>query len=111
MPVQGRLHKGRILEKGSWEELRERHASRGRVVIHLRELRGTHGALVRQTGTVSELLLDPDRNTLAYTAADVTEINPGIITRLAAAGADIVSVEVEGTSLEQAYLKLIGETK
>ncbi len=105
------IHKGRILEKGSWEELRERHASRGRVVIHLRELRGTHGALVRQTGTVSELLLDPDRNTLAYTAADVTEINPGIITRLAAAGADIVSVEVEGTSLEQAYLKLIGETE
>lgn len=103
------IHKGRILEKGSWEELRERHASRGRVVIHLRELRETHGALVRQTRTVSELLLDPDRNTLAYTAADAAETNPGIIARLAAAGADIVSVEVEGTSLEEAYLRLIGD--
>jgi len=104
------IHKGRILEKGSWEELRERHSSRGRVVIHLRELRGSHADLVRQSGSVSEMMLDPDRNTLAYTAADVAETNPGIIARLAAAGADIVSVEVEGTSLEQAYLRLIGET-
>ncbi len=63
---------------------------------------------MRQTRTVSELLLDPDRNTLAYTAADAAETNPGIIARLAAAGADIVSVEVEGTSLEEAYLRLIG---
>lgn len=105
------IHKGRILERGSWEELRERHASRGRVVIHLRELRETYGALVRQTDTVSELLLDPDRNRMTYTATDVVETNPGIIARLAAAGADIVSVEVEGTSLEQAYLRLIGESE
>jgi len=103
------IHKGKILEKGSWEELRERHTSRGRVVIHLRELQETHGALVRQTGTVSELVADPDRNTLSYTAADIVETNPGIIARLAAAGADIISVEVEETSLEEAYLGLIGE--
>jgi ABC-2 type transport system ATP-binding protein len=103
------IHKGRILEKGSWEELRERHASRGRVVVHFRELREMYGALVRQAGNVSEMVLDPDRNTLAYTAEDVTETNPGVIARLAAAGADIVSVEVEGASLEQAYLRLVGQ--
>lgn len=105
------IHKGRILEKGSWEDLRARHASRGRVVIRLRELRETHGALVRQTGTVSELRLDPDRNTLSYTAEDVAETNPGIIARMAAAGADIVSVEVKGASLEEAYLRLIGQSE
>jgi ABC-2 type transport system ATP-binding protein len=105
------IHKGRILEKGSWEELRERHASRRRVVIHLRELQERHGALVRQTGTVSEPILDPDRSTLSYTATDVAETNPGIIARLAAAGAAIVSVEVEGTSLEEAYLRLIGQSE
>jgi ABC-2 type transport system ATP-binding protein len=105
------IHKGRILEKGSWEELRERHTSRGRVVIRLRELRETHGDVVRQTDTVSELILDPDRNALSYTSADVAGTNPGIIARLAAAGADIVSVEVEGASLEEAYLRLIGETE
>jgi ABC-2 type transport system ATP-binding protein len=105
------IHKGRILEQGSWEELRERHVSRGRVVIHLRELRETHKALLRQTGTVSELMFDPDRKTMTYAAADVAETNPGIIARLAAAGADIVSVEVEGASLEQAYLRLIGQSE
>jgi ABC-2 type transport system ATP-binding protein len=105
------IHKGRILEKGSWEELRRRHASGGRVVIHLRELQQKHGDLVRQTGVLSELTLDPNRNTLAYRTEDVAETNPGVISRLAAAGAHIVSVEVEGASLEEAYLRLIGETK
>jgi ABC-2 type transport system ATP-binding protein len=103
------IHKGRILETGSWEELRRRHASRGRVVIHLRELRQKHGDLVRQASTVSELTLDPNRNTLAYRTEDVAETNPDVISRLTAAGAQIVSVEVEGASLEQAYLRLIGE--
>jgi ABC-2 type transport system ATP-binding protein len=102
------IHKGRILEKGSWEQLREKHASQGRVVIHLRELRPSHGDLVRRSGPVSEVTLDPDRNRLAYTAADIAETNPRVIARLAAAGARIVSVEVEGASLDQAYLRLIG---
>ncbi len=105
------IHKGRVLEQGSWEELRERHVSRGRVVIHLRELRENYRALLRQTGTVSELMFDPDRKTLTYAAEDVAQTNPGVIARLAAAGADIVSVEVEGASLEEAYLRLIGETE
>jgi ABC-2 type transport system ATP-binding protein len=103
------IHKGRILEKGSWEELRQRHTSHGRVLILLREARGVYADLVSQGSAVSDMVLDPDRNTLAYTAEDVAETNPGIIARLAAAGADIVSVEVEGTTLEQAYLKLISE--
>jgi ABC-2 type transport system ATP-binding protein len=105
------IHNGKILEQGSWEELRERHASQGRVVIRLRQLQETHGALVKQAGTVSEIMLDPDRNTLTYTAQDVAETNPDVIARLAAEGAEIVSVEVEGASLEQAYLRLIGESK
>jgi ABC-2 type transport system ATP-binding protein len=105
------IHKGRILEKGSWDELRRRHTSRGRVVIQFRELRETYGDLVEQADGLSKVMLDPHRNTVTYTAEDYAETNPGVITRLAAAGADIVSVEAEGTSLEQAYLKLIGETE
>jgi ABC-2 type transport system ATP-binding protein len=104
------IHKGKILEKGSWEELRRRHTSRGRVVIQFRELRETHGELVEQTAGLSKVRCDPHRNTVTYTADDYAATNPGVIARLAAAGADIVSVEAEGTSLEQAYLKLIGET-
>ncbi len=101
------IHKGRILEKGSWEELRERHASGCRVVMYLRELREDHADLVKESGAVSEIALDPDRNRLAYTAADVAETNPLVIARLAAAGARIVSVEVEGAGLDQAYSRLI----
>ena len=105
------IHKGRILEKGSWDELRRRHTSRGRVVIQFRELRETYGDLVEQADGLSKVLLDPHRNTATYTAEDYAATNPGVIARLAAAGAEIVSVEAEGTSLEQAYLKLIGETE
>ena len=104
------IHKGRILEQGSWEVLRRRHTSRGRVMIQFRELRETYGDLVEQANGLSEVLLDPHRNTVTYTAEDYAETNPGVIARLAAAGAQIVSVEAERTSLEQAYLKLIGET-
>ncbi len=103
------IHKGRILEKGSWEALRRRHAARGRVAIRLREVRDAHGDLVRQTGSVSEMMIDPVRNTLSYTTEDYVATNPAIVARLGAAGAKIVSVEVEETSLEQAYLKLIGQ--
>ena len=105
------INKGRILEKGSWEELRQRHTSRGTVVIRLRKLRDTHGDLVRQTDSLSEVLLDPGRNRVTYSSEDYVKVNPGIIARLAAAGAEIVSVEIKGTSLEQAYLKLIGESQ
>ncbi len=103
------IHKGRILEKGSWDELRQRHARGGRVFIQMRKVRDTHLDLVRQASSVSDPALDPDRNLLTYSTEDVAESNPGIIAKLAAAGADIVSVEVEGASLEEAYLKLIGE--
>jgi ABC-2 type transport system ATP-binding protein len=103
------IHRGRILEKGSWEELRERHTSRGRVIVRFRALRETYGDLVRQAGRASEVTLDRNRNTMTYLAEDWAEANPGIIAGLVAAGAEIVSVEVVGTSLEQAYLKLIGE--
>jgi len=105
------IHKGKILEKGSWEELRRRHTSRGRVVIQFRELRETYGDLVEQADGLSKVMRDPHRNTVTYTAEDYASTNPGVIARLAAAGAEIVSVEAEGTSLEQAYLKLIGETE
>jgi len=105
------IHKGRILEKGSWDELRRRHTSRGRVVIQFRELRETYGDLVEQADGLSKVMRDPHRNTVTYTAEDYAATNPGVIARLAAAGAEIVSVEAEGTSLEQAYLKLIGESE
>ncbi len=103
------IHRGRILEQGSWEELRKRHAGGGRVFIRLREAREEHGALVKQTEEASEIAVHPDRNLLTYRTGDLPGTNPGIIGRLAAAGAEIVSVEVEGASLEEAYLKLIGE--
>jgi ABC-2 type transport system ATP-binding protein len=104
------LHRGKTLETGSWEELRKRHASTGRVVVRLREVREGFAERVREASAVSGLAVDPDRNTITYLADDYAEANPLVIARLAAAGAEIVSVEVEGAGLEQAYLKLIGGT-
>lgn len=105
------IHKGKTLEKGSWGDLRQRHASCARVVIQLRKACQAHADLVQGAPSVSDLHLDLDRNTLAYTAGDYAEANPLIVRRLAEAGAGVVSVEVEGTRLEQAYLKLVGETE
>jgi ABC-2 type transport system ATP-binding protein len=101
------IHRGKALETGSWEELRKRHASAGRVVLLLRGVREGFAERVREASAVSELAVDPDRKTITYLTEDYTEANPLIVARLAAAGAEIVSVEVEGTGLEQAYLKLI----
>ena len=103
------IHKGRILEKGSWEELRERHASRGRVVIHLRELRETHGALVRQTGTVSELLLDPDRNTNDLHGNGCCRHQPGYHRPAGGRRCGHRLRRGGGNEPGEAYLRLIGE--
>jgi ABC-2 type transport system ATP-binding protein len=103
------IHRGSILEKGSWEQLRQKQAAAGRVRIRLRSLQKSHAEVVMEAGPVSDMTVEPDLDTLAYTTEDVAETNPAVIARLAAAGAEIVSVEVEGASLEEAYLKLLGE--
>ncbi len=105
------IHQGRILEKGSWEELRMKHTAGGRVAVRLRRLDPSFGALLEQEGLVPKVMLDPATHTIRYTAEDYAGRNPAVIARLVKAGAEILSVELEDASLEQAYLRLVGESQ
>ena len=102
------IHRGRKLEQGTWEELRLRHAGRGRVTVRLAEFREEVRRALEEVEGVRDLRLDPARRTLTYETDDAVRTNPRVVSRLVAAGAPVISVEVGGTTLEEAYLKLIG---
>jgi len=108
------IYKGRIVEQGSWEELRARHAGTGDVTITLGELRESFGELLEGLSGLNGLSLDFKQKQLSYTTDRVAETNPKVVAALAAAGASVISVHVGVMTLEQAYLKLIedqgGET-
>jgi len=99
---------GRILDRGSWQDLRRRHASRGVTTVQLLEIRDGLAALLAQVDGIRDVRIDPNRNTVSFQTDDYTRTNPEAVRRLAAAGASVLTVRVGGTTLEQAYLKLIG---
>jgi ABC-2 type transport system ATP-binding protein len=101
------IHRGRILEQGTWEDLRLRHAGPCRVTVHLAALSEEFGLALRDLDQVADLRLDFARRTLSYATGDMVRANPAVISRLVAAGAAIVAVDPGGTTLEEAYLKLI----
>jgi ABC-2 type transport system ATP-binding protein len=98
---------GRILDQGSWDALRRRHASQGVTTIHLLEITDALEKAVRTVDGIRNVRVDRVRKTFRYHTDDYTRTNPEILTRLTAAGASVLSVEVGGTTLEQAYMKLI----
>jgi ABC-2 type transport system ATP-binding protein len=102
------ISSGRILDQGSWQELRSRHASQGVTSIHLLEVRDAFEAVLKPVAGIRDVRTDTNRNTVSFTTDDYTRTNPEAIARLTAAGASILTVRVGGTTLEQAYLKLIG---
>jgi len=102
------LHQGRLLERGTWEELRLRHTGQGRVSIRLIELREEYARVLEGTQGLRDLQIDLARQTLTYLTDDTARTNPEVVSRLAGAGAPVLSVTVDGGTLEEAYLKLIG---
>jgi len=105
------IQRGRILDQGSWEDLRRRHASRGVTTVHLREVPERAEAAVRPVPGVRDVRVDRARRCLTFRSDDYTAANPEVIARLAAAGAPVLTVDVDGTTLEQAYMNLIhGDT-
>ncbi len=102
------IRRGRIVERGSWEELRQRHASKGNVKIRLKELRREFVSAIEQLPGISEVQLDFKQKSICFLTRDPAETNPIAIASLAQAGVPIISVEIESMTLEQAYLKLIG---
>jgi len=102
------IRQGRILDQGAWKELRGRHASQGMVTIRFLEAEPRFEKIVRNMDGVREIEMDANRKTLSYATDDYTRSNPEVIKELTAAGAPILSVDVDGVTLEQAYMKLIG---
>jgi len=99
---------GRILDRGSWEALRRRHASRGITTIRLREVTDAMERAVRSSEGVRDLRVDKAQGILCCTTDDTARTHPEVIARLVAAGAAVLTVEVGGTTLEEAYMNLIG---
>ncbi len=102
------IKEGRILDQGSWEELRRRHASRGVTTIRFLEIPDALERAVQQVEGVRDVRVDKVQKTLRYRTDDYTRTNPEVLTRLTAGGASVLTMEVGGTTLEQAYMKLIG---
>lgn len=102
------IHQGRILEKGSWEDLRTRHANQGDVIIRLGELREEHRSLLEERDGLSNLHFDMEEKSISYVTSRVTETNPNVVASLTGAGLPVISVQVGAPTLEHAYLKLIG---
>ena len=103
------IHQGRILEQGSWEQLRRRHASRARVVIYLKEALPSYQAIFSDHPGIESYDDDLEKKTVSFVTDSMEETNPDIITRLVNRGGEIIHIDTEGTSLEYAYLNLIGK--
>jgi len=99
---------GRILDRGTWDALRRRHASRGVTTLRLRDVTDAMARIVQAVPGAVEVRVDKVRGTIRYTTDDYTRTNPEVVARLAAAGASLLTVELGGTTLEEAYMKLIG---
>jgi ABC-2 type transport system ATP-binding protein len=99
---------GRILDAGSWEALRTRHASRGVITVRVLEVPEVLETTLRRVPGVRDVRTDRNRKTLSYATDDIPGTNPVVVQRLCEAGASILSVEGSGATLEQAYLRRIG---
>jgi len=103
------IRKGRIAAKGSWEELQRQLGGKRQVTLRLGEARESYRAALEEVQGLSEIRLDIEGRRLSYSTHEPAQINPEVVARLVGRGAAIVSVEIGGTSLENAYLELTRE--
>jgi ABC-2 type transport system ATP-binding protein len=96
----------RLMAIGTFEELESSVSGRRTVVIQLRRVDDAILESLRRLD-VKDLLREGDK--LSVSVMDPEEENPGIVDAIVGSGGRIVSVSVLGSSLEDAYLKLVRE--
>ena len=103
------IHKGRSIAIDSPEALRKKMAGPQVLEVHLREENAPAVEAVRRLPSVKAFQRDYKK--LLLTLDDPEVSTPDIVATIVAAGGQILSVYVQVQSLEDAYLKLIGEEK
>ncbi len=102
------IHGGRILARGTWDEFRRRYAASGRVTVRLRRVTDRFVGTVRRAEGTREVRVDPRLAAIRYATDDHRRTNPAVVSALVQAGAEVLTVELEGWTLEKTYLELIG---
>ncbi|MHA1263645.1 MAG: ABC transporter ATP-binding protein [Candidatus Helarchaeota archaeon] len=96
---------GKIVGLGSPSELSKELWKGERVEIRLKNFNTRIEQAIHDVGLITSFT--HDESLLSIDVPDATIANPIIIKKLVEAGADIVSVEIKGHSLEEVYLNLI----
>jgi ABC-2 type transport system ATP-binding protein len=97
----------KLMAIGTPEELE--HSVRGKqTVIQLAQVTD---AILSALGKLSIRNMAKDGNTLTMDVSNAEKENPDLVRAIVGAGGDVQSVSVEGSTLEDAYLKLVRETK
>lgn len=95
----------KLMSEGTPEEL-ERSIRGTRTVIQLKEV---NDAILDALRRLKVRNMTRDDKKLAIDVANPEEENPAVVHAIDAAGGDVVSVSVVGSTLEDAYLKLVRE--
>ncbi len=97
------ISRGRILDIGTFEELRRRYLGHPLVELKLaRPFRGA-AALVRRFAVVEE----EGEDFIRYRAGDPASVNPAIVRALTEAGAEILYLQEVPVTLEEIYLRIV----
>jgi hypothetical protein len=78
------------------------------ITVRVLEVTEVLETTLRRVQGVRDVQTDRNRKTLSFATDDIPGTNPVVVRRLCEAGASVLSVEVGGATLEQAYLRLIG---
>ena len=97
----------KLMAVGTPEEL-EQSVTRRKTVIQLEQV---NDAILNSLKKLSIGKMNSERNKLTIDVVNPEKENPSIIRAIVDAGGNVQSVSVTGSTLEDAYLKLVKETK
>lgn len=99
------IYQGRIIAQGTLEELKSRYL--GAPTFHVELSRSLNGAF---PALPPEVEIEAwGENWIRYRTASWSELNPRVVTALVQQGYPVVRVEEVPRSLEQVYLRVVGE--
>ena len=97
------VQNGRAIAEGTPEELKAAVARS--VELTLRSVAPEHVEIVRSVPGVEDL--SSQNGTITYRTVDAGRVNPAVVRHVVAAGAEIISLQMENVALEDAYLHLM----
>ena len=100
------MNQGRVVATGPPEELKRQLFGERIFRVRLRRVLAQHREAVASAPGVVQVEMDEDC-LVVHITAEPEEVNPEIVRRLVAAGAEVVSVAGEARSLEEVYLRLV----